>query len=139
MSTTPPSMGDLVNKTGRYSYGTFSGPLYTGAKTALKFYQHLGVKSVETRVKYLSAVVYFHLLCINQNTIKSLAESNSKTKSSIKKLPSFTPSLEDWLRFHTGAGVIPIVPLFKKVILGLMENSLRTLFQSGDKGLSNWK
>ena len=102
MSTTPPSMGDLVNKTGRYSYGTFSGPLYTGAKTALKFYQHLGVKSVETRVKYLSAVLYYHLLCINQNTNKSLAESNSKTKSSIKKLPSFTPSLEDWLRFHFG-------------------------------------
>ncbi len=67
MSTVPPSMGELVNKTGRYSFGTFSGPLYTGAKTALSFYKHLGPNSVETRVKYLSSKVYYELLSINHD------------------------------------------------------------------------
>ena len=106
MSTTPPSMGELANKTGRYSYGTFSGPLHSGAKTALKFYQHLGPGAVETRVKYLSSLVYYQLLCLNQsNTSKSMASANPKIKSATKKLPTInpiTPSLNDWLRFVFG-------------------------------------
>ena len=115
MSTAPPSIGELVNKTGRYSYGTFSGPLHTGAKTALKFYKHLGPKAVETRVKYLSALVYYELLCLNQNTaLRSITTSNTKVKASTKKIPSITPSINDWLRFVFGnqpwipAGIAPI-------------------------------
>lgn len=57
MSTIPPSLGDLVNKTSRYSYGTFPGPMYDGAKAAMQFYQKIGPALIEKRVKHLSQLV----------------------------------------------------------------------------------
>ena len=68
MSTTPPSMGDLVNKTARYSYGTFPGPMYDGAKAAMQFYQKIGPALIEKRVKYLSKEVMNGLMEINDTT-----------------------------------------------------------------------
>ena len=67
MSTTPPSMGELVNKTARYSYGTFPGPMYDGAKAAMQFYQKIGPALIEKRVKYLSKEVMNGLTEINDN------------------------------------------------------------------------
>jgi selenocysteine lyase/cysteine desulfurase len=67
MSTTPPSMGELVNKTARYSYGTFPGPMYDGAKAAMQFYQKIGPALIEKRVKYLSKEVLTGLMEINNN------------------------------------------------------------------------
>ena len=67
MSTTPPSMGELVNKTARYSYGTFPGPMYDGAKAAMQFYQKIGPALIEKRVKYLSKEVMNGLMAINDN------------------------------------------------------------------------
>ena len=67
MSTTPPSMGELVNKTARYSYGTFPGPMYDGAKAAMQFYQKIGPALIEKRVKYLSKEVMNGLMEINDN------------------------------------------------------------------------
>lgn len=67
MSTTPPSMGELVNKTARYSYGTFPGPMYDGAKAAMQFYQKIGPALIEKRVKYLSKEVINGLMEINDN------------------------------------------------------------------------
>ena len=67
MSTTPPSMGELVNKTARYSYGTFPGPMYDGAKAAMQFYQKIGPALIEKRVKYLSKEVMNSLMEINDN------------------------------------------------------------------------
>ena len=67
MSTTPPSMGELVNKTARYSYGTFPGPMYDGAKAAIQFYQKIGPALIEKRVKYLSKEVMNGLMEINNN------------------------------------------------------------------------
>jgi selenocysteine lyase/cysteine desulfurase len=67
MSTTPPSMGELVNKTARYSYGTFPGPMYDGAKAAMQFYQKIGPALIEKRVKYLSKEVMTGLMEINNN------------------------------------------------------------------------
>ena len=67
MSTTPPSMGELVNKTARYSYGTFPGPMYDGAKAAMQFYQKIGPALIEKRVKYLSKEVMNGLMEINNN------------------------------------------------------------------------
>jgi len=67
MSTTPPSMGELVNKTARYSYGTFPGPMYDGAKAAMQFYQKVGPALIEKRVKYLSKEVMNGLMEINDN------------------------------------------------------------------------
>ncbi|NBX87241.1 MAG: aminotransferase class V-fold PLP-dependent enzyme [Bacteroidetes bacterium] len=67
MSTTPPSMGGLVNKTARYSYGTFPGPMYDGAKAAMQFYQKIGPALIEKRVKYLSKEVMNGLMEINDN------------------------------------------------------------------------
>lgn len=67
MSTTPPSMGELVNKTARYSYGTFPGPMYDGAKAAMQFYQKIGPALIEKRVKYLSKKVMNGLMEINDN------------------------------------------------------------------------
>jgi selenocysteine lyase/cysteine desulfurase len=67
MSSTPPSMGELVNKTARYSYGTFPGPMYDGAKAAMQFYQKIGPALIEKRVKYLSKEVMNGLMEINDN------------------------------------------------------------------------
>ena len=67
MSNTPPSMGELVNKTARYSYGTFPGPMYDGAKAAMQFYQKIGPALIEKRVKYLSKEVMNGLMEINDN------------------------------------------------------------------------
>ena len=67
MSATPPSMGELVNKTARYSYGTFPGPMYDGAKAAMQFYQKIGPALIEKRVKYLSKEVMNGLMEINDN------------------------------------------------------------------------
>jgi cysteine desulfurase / selenocysteine lyase len=67
MSTIPPSMGELVNKTARYSYGTFPGPMYDGAKAAMQFYQKIGPALIEKRVKYLSKEVMNGLMAINDN------------------------------------------------------------------------
>ena len=67
MSTTPPSLGELVNKTARYSYGTFPGPMYDGAKAALQFYQKIGPALIEKRVKYLSKEVMDGLFAINSH------------------------------------------------------------------------
>ena len=67
MSTIPPSMGELVNKTARYSYGTFPGPMYDGAKAAMQFYQKIGPALIEKRVKYLSKEVMNGLMEINDN------------------------------------------------------------------------
>jgi selenocysteine lyase/cysteine desulfurase len=67
MSSTPPSMGELVNKTARYSYGTFPGPMYDGAKAAIQFYQKIGPALIEKRVKYLSKEVMNGLMAINDN------------------------------------------------------------------------
>jgi len=67
MSTAPPSMGELVNKTARYSYGTFPGPMYDGAKAAMQFYQKIGPALIEKRVKYLSKEVMNGLMEINDN------------------------------------------------------------------------
>lgn len=67
MSTIPPSMGELVNKTARYSYGTFPGPMYDGAKAAMQFYQKIGPALIEKRVKYLSKEVMNGLTEINDN------------------------------------------------------------------------
>ncbi len=67
MSTTPPSMGELVNKTARYSYGTFPGPMYDGAKAAIQFYQKIGPALIEKRVKYLSKEIMNGLMEINDN------------------------------------------------------------------------
>jgi len=67
MSTTPPSMGELLNKTARYSYGTFPGPMYDGAKAAMQFYQKIGPALIEKRVKYLSKEVMNGLMEINDN------------------------------------------------------------------------
>ena len=67
MSTTPPSIGELVNKTARYSYGTFPGPMYDGAKAAIQFYQKIGPALIEKRVKYLSKEIMNGLMEINDN------------------------------------------------------------------------
>ena len=67
MSTIPPSMGELVNKTARYSYGTFPGPMYDGAKAAMQFYQKIGPALIEKRVKYLSKEVMNGLMEINDS------------------------------------------------------------------------
>jgi cysteine desulfurase / selenocysteine lyase len=68
MSTIPPSLGDLVNKTSRYSYGTFPGPMYDGAKAAMQFYQKIGPALIEKRVKHLSQLVMNGLMDRNSQS-----------------------------------------------------------------------
>ena len=93
MSTTPPSMGELVNKTARYSYGTFPGPMYDGAKAAMQFYQKIGPALIEKRVKYLSKEVMNGLMEINNNpslkfpVIDPSRSQNAVDNSSNNSLP----------------------------------------------------
>jgi selenocysteine lyase/cysteine desulfurase len=93
MSTTPPSMGELVNKTARYSYGTFPGPMYDGAKAAMQFYQKIGPALIEKRVKYLSKEVLTGLMEINNNpslkfpVIDPSRSQNAVDNSSNNSLP----------------------------------------------------
>ena len=65
MSTIPPSVGELVPKTARYSYGTFPGPMYDGAKAAMKFYLSVGPSLIEKRVKHLSKFLMDGLMALN--------------------------------------------------------------------------
>jgi selenocysteine lyase/cysteine desulfurase len=65
MSTVPPSVGELVPKTARYSYGTFPGPMYDGAKAAMKFYLSVGPSLIEKRVKHLSKFLMDGLMAVN--------------------------------------------------------------------------
>ena len=66
MSTVPPSVGELVPKTARYSYGTFPGPMYDGAKAAMKFYLSVGPSLIEKRVKHLSKFLMDDLMALNK-------------------------------------------------------------------------
>jgi selenocysteine lyase/cysteine desulfurase len=81
MSTVPPSVGELVPKTARYSYGTFPGPMYDGAKAAMNFYVSVGPELIEKRVKYLSKTL-----------MDGLMERNDRAKGPIIQI--LTP-LED--------------------------------------------
>jgi selenocysteine lyase/cysteine desulfurase len=109
MSTTPPSMGELVNKTARYSYGTFPGPMYDGAKAAMQFYQKIGPALIEKRVKYLSKEVMTGLMEINNNpslkfpVIDPSRSQNGVDNSSNNSLPIA------WKMHHSQGPVIEIL------------------------------
>ena len=109
MSTTPPSMGELVNKTARYSYGTFPGPMYDGAKAAMQFYQKIGPALIEKRVKYLSKEVMNGLMEINNNpslkfpVIDPSRSQNGVDNSSNNSLPIA------WKMHHSQGPVIEIL------------------------------
>jgi selenocysteine lyase/cysteine desulfurase len=45
---------ELVASTQRYSTGTFCGPLYVAAETAIEWYQAIGAERIEKRIKELS-------------------------------------------------------------------------------------
>lgn len=109
MSTTPPSMGELVNKTARYSYGTFPGPMYDGAKAAMQFYQKIGPALIEKRVKYLSKEVMNGLMEINNNSslkfpvIDPSRSQNAVDNSSNNSLPI------TWKMHHSQGPVIEVL------------------------------
>jgi selenocysteine lyase/cysteine desulfurase len=109
MSTTPPSMGELVNKTARYSYGTFPGPMYDGAKAAMQFYQKIGPALIEKRVKYLSKEVMNGLMEINNNpslkfpVIDPSRSQNGVDNSSNSSLPVA------WKMHHSQGPVIEVL------------------------------
>jgi selenocysteine lyase/cysteine desulfurase len=109
MSTTPPSMGELVNKTARYSYGTFPGPMYDGAKAAMQFYQKIGPALIEKRVKYLSKEVMTGLMEINNNpslkfpVIDPSRSQNGVDNSSNSSLPVA------WKMHHSQGPVIEVL------------------------------
>jgi L-cysteine/cystine lyase len=95
MSTVPPSVGELVPKTARYSYGTFPGPMYDGAKAAMRFYETVGPELIEKRVKHLSKWV-----------MEGLMERNNRAKGpngKEVKSPDGTPLL--W-KMHNSQGPI---------------------------------
>jgi cysteine desulfurase/selenocysteine lyase len=64
MNQTPPFLSDPINKASRYSYGTFSGPLWVGAEKSLELYHKIGPKRIEQQVKSLSAHLQNELLAI---------------------------------------------------------------------------
>jgi cysteine desulfurase / selenocysteine lyase len=64
MNQNPPMLSDPINKASRYSYGTFSGPLWVGAEKSLELYQKIGPKNIENQVKSLSGYLQEQLLAI---------------------------------------------------------------------------
>lgn len=69
MSTNPPTFGELAQKTGRFSYGSFCGPLYEAGKTAIQLYKNIGPDNIQSRVKYLQSKVDSQLREINNSAI----------------------------------------------------------------------
>lgn len=105
MSTTPPSLGELVNKTARYSYGTFPGPMYDGAKAAMQFYQKIGPALIEKRVKYLSKEIMNGLLEINDNpNVKYPIRDSASHGNGDEKTPPIA-----WKMHHSYGPVIEIL------------------------------
>lgn len=54
MTAIPPTMTELVPSTQRFSAGTFCGPLYKAAETAIEWYVSIGSERIEKRIKELS-------------------------------------------------------------------------------------
>lgn len=119
MSTTPPSMGELVHKTSRYSYGTFPGPMYDGAKAAMQFYLKVGPELIEKRIKHLSASVMQGLM--DRNT-------NAKSPSGIVDPNTDAPML--W-KMHNSQGPIfqiltPLEDISRGAQVGFTIKALKT-------------
>lgn len=122
MSTVPPSVGELVPKTARYSYGTFPGPMYDGARAAMKFYVSVGPELIEKRVKHLSKLL-----------MDGLMERNNRAKGPNGKDPNVEgkpPVL--WKMHHSQGPIMQILTPLEDIsrgaqvgftIKGLKENS----------------
>ncbi len=54
MNARPLQAGPLVDSAGRFSFGTYNGPLLEGTMEAINFYKMVGVEKVQTRVRQLS-------------------------------------------------------------------------------------
>lgn len=110
MSTQPPSFGELTQKTGRFSYGSFCGPLYDAGKTAIELYKNIGPANIERRVKYLQKSVHDLLSRISAEAkinIDSIADKSQPVisiltptedqsrgaQTAFRILPGTTPSL----------------------------------------------
>lgn len=109
MSTTPPSLGELVNKTARYSYGTFPGPMYDGAKAALQFYQKIGPALIEKRVKFLSKEVMNGLYAVNDNPkLKFPILDGSQTQNGSAETSNVKTPIA-WKMHHSHGPVIEVL------------------------------
>lgn len=107
MNTVPPSLGELVPKTARYSYGTFPGPMYDGAKAAMKFYLSVGPSLIEKRVKHLSQLLIDGLMAFN-NQAKgpngaAAASADGKRAAIVNEFDNAPPML--W-KMHNSLGPI---------------------------------
>jgi len=103
MSTVPPSLGELVPKTSRYSYGTFPGPLYDGAKAAMQFYLKVGPVLIEKRVKHLSSTLMQGLMDRNAAAKSPTGNANPNGAIEDPSNPNSTPVL--W-KMHSSQGPI---------------------------------
>ena len=97
MRATPPSMGPLVDSAGRYSYGTFCGPLHVGALKSLEFYTKIGPSRIENRVKYLAQKLQNALLEIGDG-IEMLTPTEDRSRGAqigfrIKKSKKDNPNI----------------------------------------------
>ena len=95
MSTVPPAVGELVPKTARYSYGTFPGPMYDGAKAAMKFYLSIGPELIEKRVKHLSKML-----------MDGLMERNNRAKGPNGSDPNVAGKPPVMWKMHNSQGPI---------------------------------
>jgi selenocysteine lyase/cysteine desulfurase len=95
MSTVPPTVGELVPKTARYSYGTFPGPMYDGARAAMKFYVSIGPQLIEKRVKLLS-----------QTLMNGLMERNNRAKGPNGNDPNAAGQPTVMWKMHNSQGPI---------------------------------
>ena len=122
MSTVPPSVGELVPKTARYSYGTFPGPMYDGARAAMKFYVSVGPELIEKRVKHLSKLL-----------MDGLMERNNRAKGPNGKDPNVEGKPHVlWKMHHSQGPIMQILTPLEDIsrgaqvgftIKGLKENS----------------
>ena len=80
MNANPPQLGDLIDKTSRYCYGTFSGPLFKGALKSLQIYHQIGGQNIENRVKFLGGYLQNSLLEIGDG-IEMLTPTESSSRA----------------------------------------------------------
>lgn len=79
MSKTPALLGDLTPTAGRFTFGTFCGPIHEGAAKALEFYKQIGPEKIETRSRGLATSLQNQLLDMG-NKIQMLTPTESVSR-----------------------------------------------------------
>ena len=91
---------DLVKTTQRFSTGTFCGPLYIAAETAIDWYQAIGAERIEKRVKELSLFTQEEFQKLSQE-VEILSPREEISRSAITTFRFKNKKTKDFVKFAT--------------------------------------